>query len=84
MSSNFVINSVGSLLGSVLLKLSVLIHLVKRKRKGEPYDLTYYFFVLAVLLLIFWLMFVIYIGRRKRKYGRQRERARLLPKAANK
>ncbi|XP_046841582.1 solute carrier family 15 member 4-like isoform X2 [Xenia sp. Carnegie-2017] len=43
MSSNFVIDSVGSLLGSGLLKLSVLIHLVKRKRKGEPYDLTYYF-----------------------------------------
>jgi membrane protein CcdC involved in cytochrome C biogenesis len=69
----FAINSLGTLLGSGLLALSEAVKLIGTKKH---YDLTYYFFLLAALMLVSWIIFIIYVERSKRKRLRQ-PRARM-------
>ena len=63
MAFYFVTHSLGSLLGSGLLELSEVCHIVKKTRKHEYYSHTYYFFLLCVLMLLSWSVFVVFIKR---------------------
>ena len=66
----FAMNSLGSMLGSGLLLLSETSGLIKSQVNGTHkyiYNLTYYFFLLGALMLASWMIFIIYVERKRRK-----------------
>ena len=66
----FAMNSLGSMLGSGLLLLSETSGRIKSHVNGTNkyiYNLTYYFFLLGALMLASWMIFIIYVERKRRK-----------------
>ena len=65
----FAINSLGSMLGSGLLLLTEASGLISTHVEANTYiyNLTYYFFLLGALMLASWIIFIIYVERKRRK-----------------
>lgn len=82
MALYFVSSSLGSLMGSGLLKLSEVSGLITYKSKEQNYyNLTYYFFLLGGLMLLSWILFVIYLERNRRARTKHAGGTRLFNRA---